>query len=468
LLFINSPSHETINDMIKYYNLPDVGPETFPNLIKVAEYVFASCFHLIPTEIKNFFNINKDSTSLIKSEILLHMIINAHMSQLYTTEGNVKRTGALLTKVFNFYLISLANSKTVYDFFGSKDTPRVAKAFLENHSCSTIPAFAAPLIAFQALHSDAHKVLKDLKNSDHSKNFCKHNKDIASKLHLNFYDNFIYLVDNFLSIKSVERQFEHNSPSYHPTLNKMLFEREYNLGLASKIMMMTLHLPYEMRIKYIRLLAVASMLPNINGRLFYITSIFTGNARSALNPQAIDGEELNMLPTNENEHLSRLRKLSRGLLGMSLITIPVMETFFLYNLSKINYKFNLTKMKTSMEAYEKSLFSDYRVQRLSTNLEGQAFNFCNTYGFSSSGEWELADLSFDDVREVLTIMNEVRETQMKNLSTIYANPQHFLENSSFDDLSLLMLDGNNPQKLLNAVCDVVEENHLQVFFKDTR
>lgn len=475
MLHINSVSEDSMKTLAKLYHLPLSGPSEIYHPSKLAEYVFERCFHLIPRRLMEFFKVN----SLFKSELILHMIINAHIVQLTELEGYVELKGALFARIFDFYNIAVANDKSVYNLFGIKNVPRLSKDHLSklcthwmfpslDNASGAIPAFLVPLIAFQTIHFDSHKVLKDSSDSHHSWTYMKNNKDMSKMLHLHFYDNFKYLLDHFPTIDKIERTFSNNQLSYHSTLNRILFEREYNLGLASKIVMMIMNYPEEVQKSYYPLLGIAAMLPNINGRLFYLTSMFTGNISEFINQLTPQDDFIIQESITLNEKLVRIEKISRDLIGMALFTIPVMEVYFLYLWQKGNCTFDDSKMKKLMTNYEVNFFIDDRIQPPTVSIDDKTIQTMSAFGFRLNGEWELADLPFTKIRDILKILNGVTEIQRDFLSNIHLTPHQFLEVNGFDEKSLLLLDEYSIQELIDSVTDVVDEKYLQVLFNDLK
>lgn len=464
MLYINSVS-ETMETLKSIYQIHEP-KEEISSSTKLAEYVFNECYYLIPQSIRDFFNLEEEESKL-KSELILHLIINAYMVQLIETDGYAKLSGALFTKIFNLYNIAAANSEeNTYHLFGDKDISRIAKDHFgkllahwmvppSDNNPSAIPSFLVPLLAFQSIHFDAHKVLKSYNNNQHSRTYLS-NLDNNEKLHLDFYNNFKYLLDRFLTLKKFERIFENKQVTYHPTINRILFEREYHLGLASKIIMMVMHYPEEIKNRYIRILSLAAMLPNISGRLFYLTNIFIGNIHfHQIEPMSEDEFKIENLITEEEKFI-KIESICKDLIGMSLITIPVMESFFLYLWKNRNGTFDNDNMKKVMSKYEKIVFNDDPVKSEGTKTEGAADNM---FGYKLNGEWELAELPFSDFRDLLKIINKITESQRQKLRNIYLTPYQFLEKNSYDTYNLLILKRNkyNIQALIEAISEVVEE-----------
>lgn len=189
MLYINATSQDTMESLLDTYNLPARVPKEISEISTLAKYAFECCLHLIPYEIRQFFNVSNEN-SILKSELILHIIVNTYMVQLTKSEGNINRNGALFTRVFDFFDVALTNEKPVNNLFGDKNIPRVAQEHfkkladhwmlpLSDDSPHAIPAFVSPLIAFQAVHTDSHKVINNYTSSLHSWNYLKQNKEIG-------------------------------------------------------------------------------------------------------------------------------------------------------------------------------------------------------------------------------------------------------------------------------------------------
>lgn len=452
MLHINSTSQDTMESLIDTYKLPASVPNGTSEISTLSKYVFERCSHLIPYEIRHFFNVSSEN-SILRSELILHIIVNSYMVQLIETEGKIKQNGALIKKVSDFFDFALAKEKPVNNLFGVKNTPRVAQDYfkklsdhwmlpLSGDSTHAIPAFLSPLIAFQSVHSDSHKVIKDYKDSDHRLNYLKKHKNKVEHLHLDFYDNFKYLLDQFSAIEKIDRLFENNQFSYHPTLNKILFEREYQLGLVSKIAMMTMDYPDEEKNQYYQYLSKFALLPNVNGRLYYLISTLIGTH----DPYVKTDHKIDVL--TEDEHLIRIKKVSSSLIGMAVITIPVMEVYLLYLLKQRNVSFEKLTMRKVMEEYGRNYFIDDRVKPVHTNIFGARMN----------GEWELAELPFEQISDILKILNKASDLYKTTLRSIFLQPYKYLEDNGYDKYDLMLLSDS---RMVDAISDVIELTYFQ-------
>lgn len=452
MLYINSNSSE-IKEVLDIYKLPVSGPEiSQPGLL--AEYVFEKCYHLIPNDIKKFFNVEIKTSSFFKAELIWHIITNAYMVYLSETEGNVNRNGALFSKVSDFFYTSIAKRDPVRDLFEGKDIHRAAKERmkkmgdywmlpLSNSHSHFIPAFVSPLLAFQVMHADSHKVIKDYTNSEHSYNFQRRNKDESRNVHLHFYDNFKYLLDNFPNIDKIHGLFEKNQLRYHPTINRILFEREYQLGLASKIATSTYLFSDEFKKRFFQILSPLAMLPNINGRLYYLTSML-------LRQDLVRSSMIGSLDSN----LATTHSLCTSLIGMALITIPVMESYFLYLWKNGDGSFENRYMQKNMQDYEEISFSDERSEPLSFS-EGVKIPGVNIH---LNGKWALTEVPFKQIKEILTPLNQALDIKRLHLNKIYLSPLEYLKTNGYDRYTLMTLISE--AQIINAVSENVKATHF--------
>jgi hypothetical protein len=261
--------------MLETYHLPLDDTEKINSIFELAQYVFEKCRHLIPNVLHDFFKPGHKIAGLAKPDLIRHLIINAYMVQLIESDGKIHTSGAFFNRMYDSLDYAISNEKNVWHLFGSKDVPRIAQEYFKkmgerwmnpdlDAQSNALPAFAAPLFAFQAIHVDSHKVLKGYVESKHNWSYFKQHKEVAKKLHLHFCDNFVFLLDQFPNIDKIHRLFEKEQMSYHPVLNRILFEREYQIGLANKIAILTMNEAEEIKIHYYRLLSALALLPNIN------------------------------------------------------------------------------------------------------------------------------------------------------------------------------------------------------------
>ncbi|MED1872062.1 hypothetical protein [Brevibacillus borstelensis] len=464
MLNIKPISEETKKSLSTIYNICE--PEEFSSPFELAESVFNKCFHLIPYDIRDFIKLDK-------SDLILHMVMNAYIFQLTETEGHVNLSHALIERFYRYFELAIANEKA-YNLFGNKgkDILRATRKHISNFithwdlptsgkDSRIIPVFLVPLIMFQATHFDAHKVLKSYKDSQHSWTYLKDIKELSEFLHLNFYQNFKQLLDHFPGFNEIIHFFENNQISYQPLLVRILFEREYQLGLASKIATLTIYHSKEIQNRLHRLLSILAMLPNVSGRLFYLPFILYKSLSAHFLRDLPGGE--NIVLESDQEKLIRIEAICKDLIGFALITIPVMESYFLYFWKRKNMKLdkNVTEDLNSM--ISKKYFGEDRNISEDTIIKGPTNKII---GSRIDGVWELPELPFKYFSEILKMLNSV--TFIKNqytLNNIHLNPHQFLDKYGFDTFSLIILDEHNTQELIESVSDVVQDNFLDFLFK---
>lgn len=281
MLHIRFVTQENIEAILHNYNLPEQCSGEVQSPLSLAKYVFDTCAKFIPRRLRDHLTVSQAILPIVKNDLCLHIIINAFMAKLYLSNENVKNNGALFTVVADLLTQSVANNDNVMDLFGDHDVVRIAKEqfatignYLNlpsegNNKGYHIPSFLAPYIGYLSTNYNIHKLLKNYKESTfHTNSFVRKNRDLSDKIHLHYYDNFSFLLNSFNNIKIGERLFKEKKYDHYPALNKIIFEKEYHLGLASKITVMTNAYPLEIRLQYQKLLCLASLLPNINGRLY--------------------------------------------------------------------------------------------------------------------------------------------------------------------------------------------------------
>lgn len=470
MLHVNSPSQEEMAQIIKTYKLADNSPSHLDSPFKLAEYVFEACIDLIPNFFGKCYEESKDKKS-IKMDLVFHMVLNAYMNELIENEGSVQRNSNLFTKVHSFLgpartksgLNDLIGEKSAVNLnrFTRKKMSEIGKRWelsMSSDTNYTIPSFIAPLVAFQTLHADIHKVVTDYKDARSSIYYTR--KYNSRELHLDFYDNFKFMLDNFLSIEKIAQLFKDGTIIYHPTLNKILFEREYSLGLVSKISAMSINYSEEMRIPYRNLLSIVGMLPNVNGRLLYLTSLLQST-------NAINGEEREVLSTWD-EKLNELKKWSHSIIGLSTITIPVMEAYFIFLWQKKGSSLIDFNMADTMTDYDDVLFLDKRDEiEYAYYAKKRLFKTENVIGIRHSAEWALSELSFNKVFDVLKMVNEISDIQRHSIKrNIHLNPYKFLEEYEVDQLTIWQLERTQDiQGVISKVSDVIEENYMGFVFQ---
>jgi hypothetical protein len=173
-----------------------------------------------------------------------------------------------------------------------------------------IPKYSLPFNTFISVYESIDKELKNIKGKrkfvDDYKSH-KSNHSPERRLYNRFYDYFDACLLNL--------------PNREILINKVLFEREYNLVLASQINMIIKDLPDSSRDLSRRVLSLAALLPIVEGRLVlieqfknYLLHILEG---SGLGP-------LQLSPSRDTLYDSIL-KFATDLLSMALIVLPVME-----------------------------------------------------------------------------------------------------------------------------------------------
>lgn len=427
--------------LLELYDLPKDFPDlSGRTLNQQAEFAFNACLHLIPSAFLQHIT-GVGSFSSFKEELIMHITLNAFMVGASESEGSLMKKGVFLETVGHYFTSRIENKdKNFIDLFRGKELSDLSIRHFKdigeylslkrsnNKKSFEISVLAAPFISFMANTYDAHLVLKSYKPSQQSKTFLQGTKEISGDLHFHFRNNFNYFLNSFQNINKIETHYNDSKISLHTTINKMLFEREYNLGLANNIAVLTQHMEQPERQKYELLLSLAALLPNIMGRLKYIMSIIS---------------------SKKDMH----DDLFLALINIALITIPVMEVYFLYLNEKSNQ--NLNDLKTIINE-DNSYFKDK-----------QSLPWINlsvtSYGLDIRNRIELHDFSFVRIKTILEIINAITETKKTELDNVFIDPQMYLD--KYIDKFTSMSYGGNIHDITNLLSSTVKDNLINLKLK---
>jgi len=186
------------------------------------------------------------------------------------------------------------------------------------------PNYSLPFNAFVSVYNSIHNDLKHIKG--------KRNMVVTYKAYefnqipqRTLYNRFHKYFDSIL----------HNLPNRESKINKVLFEREYNLVLASQINNATKDLSGPFREWSRRVLSLAALLPTVEGRLILIEQ-YTNHQLLILEGNNFGA--LQISPRFDTLYNAML-KLAADLLSMALIAIPVMEMIFVSELNSEENKY---------------------------------------------------------------------------------------------------------------------------------
>jgi hypothetical protein len=157
--------------------------------------------------------------------------------------------------------------------------------------------------------------------------------------------------------------------------------------------------------------------------------------------------------TRESE---KIEELSSAFIGMALITIPVMESYFLNLLKMKGFSLNATDMNRFMHEYGEDFFIDVRSQPESIpGISNQI------YPVNLGLQWDLAELPFESIADIQLILNKVAEIQISHLSDVYLKPYDFLENNGYDKYDIYLFKENINQ-MIEALSQVVKEKYFNI------
>lgn len=436
MYYINNLSQEQILNIIRLYELP----EQFPEERNLAEYVFDECHKLIPEVLNRYFYIGTFSESYYKSdfrsELVNHLITNYEMVHLIESNQHIQNTGALFEKVDNFFLNQASdNEYPLSDLSNNEERARNAKrnfheigSYLElsrtDEKKYTIPKLAAPFISNLAVNYSTHKVLKRTEETQQSDTYLKKNTAVSEKLHLNFYENFNFLLNNFSKLPDIEKVYGikkikgkyQEKIDVQATINRVLFEREYNLALANRITLLLTNKKLVAKENLEWLLSLFSLLPNINGRLEYVTSLFSDEC-------------------SEFEFSRNIEEVSLALIGLATIVIPVMELYYLYMQRVGRIDFDEGGYNKRMVILSKDFF-DKRIEKPAEDW------LCRIQ--KNPTVIELNDLKYNDIKGIIRKINVVSEIKHTELRSIFFNPASYVakrqKSSVVEEMSKQMSD----------------------------
>lgn len=166
-----------------------------------------------------------------------------------------------------------------------------------------------------------------------------------------------------------------------------------------------------------------------------------------------------------DEHFVRIKELTRSFIQMSLITIPIMETYFLYLLQQKGWDLKDYEIQNCIHDYDKYKFDNERAKPLDCFPERDADGkeYQPPIGYDPLDKWQLAELSYIKISPVLKVINEITYVQNESLANVFLNPAGFLEENGYDRFRLMMME-NDITNLIDDVCELVEDKFLHIAF----
>lgn len=431
-----------LEDILSIYDLNLDPQKEFHSLYVIAEYVYEECSCLIPDEIKDMVRINSDLVAF-ESEILSSLIINAAIVQLEEKHGSVTRNGALLGRVGE-YLEKEVSNRTIVDMYRGKELADMAERHFttlaeelclnDDNNKYSIPVVAAPFASYIAASYDIHKVLNEISYSVHSKSFMEEcTNKYKETFHIHYLNSYLKFLDDFVRIPNITKAFgikkyngiyDKEVPFFY-SVNRILFEREYNLQLASQIYMETKNNSI-FKSEYSDLLCILSLFPNLFGRIEYVRWL-SKNIKDKKKTYILDDVFV-------------------ALLGFSLITIPIMESYFLYLQRKFYSESEIIDIDIYLEDSIRAYLSD------NENSDRPCLNKL----FADQGNNEV---TYSQIKNTLYHMNKVKRLYKAELFKIYIDPVNFLYKNDYDPLtSILLVDSNDKKAFVKTIGKIALKN----------
>lgn len=320
------PDENEVNDVIKKYRLPfPVNGLENTSAKHVADFVFEHCKHLLPEELCHFFE-GSDDYEKFEEDIKSYLIISWAMTDTFYNrpeyiESNfnlckkmqrilvpreieqglcLKRSPSNNTKLLNSHVsvyLDLRISKRESKKYDTEEKELTKQA--------DVPIFAAPFVMFLANYFDLVRFIGNSTEKIRVSN--KINKDNLAGYLAASWSNFIHILGGLKGYKA------------YKNYNIFLFEKEFNIALASKILRLTAGLNESIKDEVVKVLSIAALLPNVNGRIQYLDMLFADPQHISFLNASVRSEWLSIITNN--------------LLQMVYVTLPVMEKYF-YGLMK--------------------------------------------------------------------------------------------------------------------------------------
>ncbi|MNC44287.1 hypothetical protein D3C75_931880 [compost metagenome] len=221
----------------------------------------------------------------------------------------------------------------------------------------------------------------------------------------------------------------------------MIFEREYNFGLASKIYVMTNSFDSTVKSSYHKIMSLTALFPN-NGRLAYLVSLYKS--------------------INSNGKIYIDEGQATAIISMATIVIPIMESYFIYLWREGNLKFNRIHMHDFMKKFEEHTFLEQAVLPHSMEVQGIMLTGYKLFPFRESNEWELAELGFSEIKPILEVINKITEAR-KLCSEIFLDPLGYLKSKNDYDKHSIITIKENPLHLIQTTAEEIKNQYYREF-----
>ncbi|MEK4508244.1 hypothetical protein [Paenibacillus sp. FSL K6-2524] len=429
MLHINSNALES--EMLKVYNLTTECPSSIDTLEELADFVVKETNHLIPEKIRTMIEgaWNQEGSKftgsslkkIIVKDLRDHILVNSimvsecKMGERVTVDNKFLRSileNSLDTRLSKIQT-KISIKELLYDLDGNGDF-----LSLKSGNC---PKCISSMIGYVAINYGSHTFLKGGKRDHldsiikkeqgkweetikHTSNMIEKTKlekdkdletnsltkELNERFHINYYNNFV----------SVLNSMEDPNKS----INLLLFEREYNLGLASEISrigndaikMIPVEVKNEEKYwgKYTDLLCVTALLPNINGRTLLARLIHSY-----------------LLTCESSKRLVLLQDMMKSIIQMAVITIPVMESYFIRLESERNFR-NIKADSFIKEA----------------KAEAEAIIDVKP-SYSLNNRVGVLDPNFIKMKRILEVIGKIDKIYKNDLMHVYKDPYKYLVNN---------------------------------------
>ncbi|WP_019912434.1 hypothetical protein [Paenibacillus sp. HW567] len=451
MIHFKTRSQEELREALLNYQLNLEVPIHVKSPWELAEYVFNSCKGIMPQATQDLFS----GIFQFKEDLCSHLIFNCWTIDSLGSNEYVKNSSSLIRiayDIFDLARIRKKENKLINDLLVSEEASRMGikhfkktlGAYLElppDEQSFKTPAIFAPFVSYIALNYKIHGILKDTGTSKPNQTFINKHQNVIEKIHLKYYEYFNFLIKEFPVNGKVKSQFYDYNSVHNSLINKMIFEREYNLGLASKIFMMTNNIDSPVRSSYYKIMSLSALFAN-NGRLSYLINIYES--------------------INSSGRVYIDEDKATAIISMALIVIPIMELYFIYLWREGSLKFDEIHMRESMEHYEKYTYLEERVFPFSFETEEIKLKGVELFPFRLSSEWELVELEFSKIKPILESINKMTKTA-KPISEIFLNPIGYLRSEIHYDKYRMSINEENPSYLIETVAELIEKQYFREY-----
>lgn len=307
----------------------------------ITNYVFNKCEHLIPEKLASLIR-EKADYGMFRDEIKEHLEFNSMMLQLnneptYIT-SNYNLLKEMLQKLNEICEKNqfLKYTSSVQYYKEKKLEKKIAKDYdlrIEKETNTTfnqknkkqmipqvkVPSFAAPFIFFTTLNHDIYN-----------------DYNLINVESFEFFRERAYLYTQFLEL------YKENAD-----ISLYLFEKEYHLHLIDSILEGLVKISDFHKVNALRVLSLASLLPNIRGRSHYISVLCDSVFEMKYDFDESGGygsKSHTIFESKESRETIWLQRTTTILLEMALLVFPIMELYHYHLCQQRKQKINTKAM----------------------------------------------------------------------------------------------------------------------------